>query len=436
MIKRSLTYLLICSLLFFASCLEELDLDTFGKDNFIPSLVVEATLSDEMKNQVVYLSRSDVRTDLETDTIYNPFVPLGLGPRDSVKVESNAQVRILVNGTTTINFPEADPGVYISEAPFAAEENTTYELLIQTSGGTSYRSDPQVLVGKAEITNVYAERMTNEFGIEGVGIYIDSREMGGSAENYRYTFDETYKIIAPAWDDEEFRLTNYDPCALPEPTYTLEIIPREIQNRVCYNTVPSRSIIQNSTAGNASGVITRFQVHFINRDDFIITHRYSIEVQQWVQSPKAYSYYKALDAFSRSGSIFSQVQPGTLRANVVREDDPEELVLGQFEVATVSRSRLFFNFDDFFPGETLPPYPVVCEPDSTPESHQSYCAGGLSSNTCPLSIIEQVNLGLISYVGPNNLGIGSCPGPYVFVPRPCGDCTLLGSNEEPDFWIE
>ncbi|MBT8222919.1 MAG: DUF4249 domain-containing protein, partial [Eudoraea sp.] len=218
--------------------------------------------------------------------------------------------------------------------------------------------------------------------------------------------------------------------------YTLEIVPREEENRVCYNTVPSRTIIQNNTAGSSSGNITRFPVHFINRDDFIITHRYSIEVQQWVQSPEAYSYYNALDAFSRSGSIFSQVQPGTLQANVVREDDPDELVLGQFEVATVSKTRLFFNYDDFFPGEALPPYPVNCELHSSLESHVSYCASGPNSDTCPQSIIERVNLGLISYVDINFYNIGTCPGPYVYVARPCGDCTLLGSNEVPEFWIE
>ncbi|MBT8223691.1 MAG: DUF4249 domain-containing protein, partial [Eudoraea sp.] len=204
----------------FVSCLEEIDLETFAEENFVPSLVVESTLSDEIKNQVVYLSRTDVRTDLETDTIYNPFVPLGIGPRDSVTVEGNARVRVRVNGTNDINFLEAEPGTYISEVPFAVENNTSYELFIQTADGAYYRSDPVALTGKAELTNIYAERMTNEFGIEGVAIYIDATELEGDAKNYRYTFDETYKIIAPAWDDEEFRLTNYDPCALPEPTYT------------------------------------------------------------------------------------------------------------------------------------------------------------------------------------------------------------------------
>ena len=432
---RSLTYLLIVIGVVLVSCIDEIDLENFGEENFNPSLVVEATLSDEMELQKVYLSRSDVRTDLETDTVYNPFVPLGLGERENVLFERNAQVQVRVDGGNTISFQETDPGTYISITPFAVASNSTYELLIQTSDGASYRSDPMTLEGKSEISNLYAERMTNEFGIEGVMIYIDGQEIEGKAENYRYTFEETYKIIAPMWDDEDFLLTDYDPCAFPV-TYNLEIVPREVQNQVCYNTVPSRTIVQNNTSGTSSGTINRFPVHFINRDDFILSHRYSIEVKQWVQSPDAYSYYQALGSFSRTGNIFSQIQPGTLRANVVREGDPDELVLGQFEVASVSRMRLFFNWDDLFPGEDLPPYPITCSVHSSPESHPSFCVGGLIPNSCPQSIIERVNQGTISYVQVNNDSIGTCPGPYVYVARLCGDCTLLGSNVVPEFWEE
>ena len=435
MTRRVLPYLSLLLILGAFSCLEELDLETFGEENFSPSLVVEGTLSDEMKYQKVYLSRSDVRVDLETDTVYNPFIPLGLGERETVVYESGAQVQVRVNAAGIIDFMESEPGTYMSLEPFAVENNSTYELLIQTSEGASYRSDPLGMAGKAEITDIYAERMTNEFGIEGIAIYIDGNQTEGDAQNYRYTFEETYKIIAPAWDDEDFKLTNYDPCTLPV-TYTLEIVPREIQNQICYNTVPSRTVVQNNVSGNASGQVRRFPVHFINRDDFIISHRYSIEVQQWVQSPEAYSYYQALGSFSRSGNIFSQVQPGTLRANIIREGDPEELVLGQFEIASVSRRRLFFNYEDFFPGEPLPPYPINCSFHSSPESHPSFCVGGLIPNSCPQSIIERVNLGTISYIGPNTDNIGTCPGPYVYVARLCGDCTLLGSNEVPEFWEE
>ena len=433
--RRIYTYLFVVGTIVLASCIDELDLQNFGEENFNPSLVVEATLSDELEYQKVYLSRSDVRTDLETDTVYNPFIPLGLGERETVLFERNAQVQVRIDGGASITFQEAEPGTYISESPFAAASNSSYELLVQTTDGASYRSDPMTMAGRSEISNIYAERMTNEFGIEGVMIYIDGEGIEGKAENYRYTFTETYKIIAPVWDDEDFLLTDYDPCALPV-TYNLEIVPREVQNQICYNTVPSRSIVQNNTSGTTSGSVTRFPVHFVNRDDFIISHRYSIEVQQWVQSPDAYSYYQALDSFSRSGNIFSQVQPGTLRANIVRDGDPDELVLGQFEVASVSRKRLFFNYDDLFPGEPLPPYPINCSLHSSPESHASFCASGLIPSSCPQSIIERVNQGTISYVQVNIDSIGTCPGPYVYVARLCGDCTLLGSNVVPEFWEE
>lgn len=435
MLRRTMTYMIVLLAVLTASCIDELDLQNFGEENFVPSLVVEATISDEMQLQKVYLSRSDIRTDLETDTVYHPFIPLGLGERQTVFFERNAEVQVIVDGGVAISFQETDPGTYVSDAPFAAVPDSSYQLRVRTSDGSTYRSEPAVLSGRAEISNIYAERMTNEFGIEGVMIYIDGNGVEGKAENYRYTFEETYKIIAPVWDDEDFLLTDYDPCALPV-TYTLEIVPREVQNRICYNTVASRSIVQNNTAGSSSGQISRFPVHFINRDDFIISHRYSIEVQQWVQSPDAYSYYQALSSFSRSGNIFSQVQPGTLRANIIRESDPEELVLGRFEVASVSRQRLFFNYDELFPGEPLPPYPITCSIHSSPESHASFCASGLLPNNCPQSIIERVSQGTISYVGPNNDNIGTCPGPYVYVARLCGDCTLLGSNEVPEFWEE
>ena len=105
-------------------------------------------------------------------------------------------------------------------------------------------------------------------------------------------------------------------------------------------------------------------------------------------------------------------------------------------MVSVSKRRLFFNYDDFFEGEELPSYPTDCGLHSSPESHVSYCASGLNMNQCPQSIIERVDLGVISYVEVNGLEIGSCPGPYVYVATPCGDCTRLGSNIEPDFWVE
>ena len=81
-------------LLLLGACVDELEIESLGNDEETPPLVIEAVLTDEVINQKVYLSRSSQRLDLETDTIYNPNVPLGRGPRDSVDAESGATVRL------------------------------------------------------------------------------------------------------------------------------------------------------------------------------------------------------------------------------------------------------------------------------------------------------------------------------------------------------
>lgn len=431
------TLLLLVATVIIFSCVDELDFSTVRESSEKGLLVVEGTLTDELKHQKVYLSRSDIRLDLETDTIYNPFIPLGIGPRDSVNVEQNASVRVIGSGGNNFGFVEAQAGTYLSEQPFALQQGSTYRLEITTSDGKEYVSEPLEINAASEITDVYAERIVNDLGIEGIAIYVDSEPTNGLPTNYRYVYEETYKIIAPAWDDEDFLLTNYDPCALPEPTYDLEIVPRTVQNRVCYNTVQSNTISQVSTAGNATPGVDRFLVRFIDRDDFIISHRYSILVKQLVQSIEGYSFYETLKKFSETENLFSQIQPGALVANVKRKDGSLENVLGFVEAVGISERRIFFDYVDFFPGEELPPYPFNCGEHSSPESHRSYCASGPDGgNPCPQSIIERVNLGLITHTGNNDENIGTCPGPYKYVARICGDCTLLGENVVPEFWTE
>jgi len=436
------SYRIILGILFLSSllgCLDELDIQTLGDDEQSPALVVEAVLTDEVITQKVYLSRSSTRLDLETDTIYNPYIPFGSRPVDSVDMESGALVKVLGDNGTEYQFTEGDEGTYLSNQPFALEMGVSYTLDIETSNGLEYISDPLTVQGKSQVTNVYAERAISDNGEDGIAIYVDSEPQQGNAQFYRYTYEETYKIISPLWSANEFRLTDYDPCALPSPTYNLEVVPKEVENRVCYNTVSSTSIELLSTSGTPESNVSKYMVRFIGKDNFIISERYSILVQQQVQSADAYSFYETLKSFSQSDNIFSQIQPGAIYANVQRKDGTSENVLGYVDAVGVSDRRLFFNFDDFFPEDELPAFPFDCNITSIPESHPSYCSQGPVSNPCPASIIERVNDGTITYFSPYDealVPLATCPGPYIVVPRICGDCTLLGSNVEPDFWVE
>lgn len=425
----------------FTACLDELDMETLNQNEQTAALVVEAVLTDEMITQKVYLSRSSLRLDLETDTVYNPYIPLGIRPKDSVDMEGGANVRLFGDNGTEHSFTEGDEGVYLSNQQFAMEVGVDYTLEVITSNGLEYESDPLVVQGKSQLTNLYAEKAMSQSGEEGIAIYVDSEPQQGNPRFYRYTYEETYKIVAPLWDDQQFVLTDYDPCALPEVTYNLEIVDREEQNRVCYNTLSSTTIDQLSTAGNQEDKVSRHMIRFIGKDNFIISHRYSILVQQQVQSADAYSFYGTLKSFSQSDNVFSQVQPGAIYANVHRKDGSTEHVLGYVEAVGASDQRLFFNYEDFFPNEELPPYAFgfSCDLFTANETHVSYCAPVSPGDGCPPSIIEQVDQGLITYYAEYDydlLPTASCPGPYVFASQICGDCTTLGSNVEPEFWTE
>lgn len=413
------------SLCWLFSCVEEVEIE----QQEAPSLlVVEATLTDEVKTQQVRLTRS-----------------FQFG-QDSIPPETGARVSIQAEGGQTVDFRHTGDGVYVSEREFAAEAGTSYELQIITPDGTEYKSDPEQLPGTAAIEDLYPIREPNQNGTDGVFIYLDSSPVQGNPTYYRYEYDETYKIVAPNYSSFDFLLTDYNPCTpTPEIEYTLEIVPRAEQQQVCYQTVPSSRVIQNDATTLSAPNIRRFPVRFLGATDFMIRERYSILVRQYVQSSDAFSYFQTLERFSSSETIFNNVQPGFLSGNVRGVTVADAPVIGFFEVASVSERRLFFNFDEVFPGEEQPPYIANCDLHSSPEAHLSFCIDcslfppgqcPFDSSGCPQSIVELVDRGRIAYVDVNTIGIGTCPGPYIYVDRVCGDCTVLGSNEVPEFWID
>jgi hypothetical protein len=266
-------------------------------------------------------------------------------------------------------------------------------------------------VQNTSIDNLYAERTTNNDGIEGMGIFVDSFDPSGDSNYYRHEFIETFKIIAPFWSP-------FDIVVISEgvSTFVLSIILREREERICYGTNPSKNIQVASTLALSEDRLSNYNVRFIDRDNYILTHRYSILVRQYVQSPEAFSYYETLRGLSQtSGNVFSEDQPGFLAGNIFSLEDPNENIAGFFEVATVDEKRIFFDYEDFFPNEEDPPYISDCEPFT------SSTEGTLGER----DLLNLIYDDAVRHYAPG-----------LVVRKECGDCTVLGSNVIPDFWIE
>ncbi|QCW98637.1 DUF4249 domain-containing protein [Aggregatimonas sangjinii] len=358
-------------------------------EGFDDVLVVNTVITNELKRQEVLLQRS-YRFEEE-------------GPLP----EEQARVILSDDEGSEYNFEEDTPGRYFSTIPFAAELNTEYTLSITTQDGKSYGSTAMTLpTEKTSIDSLYAMRTTNDNGIEGLGIFVDTYDPSGNSQYYRYDFLETYKIIAPLWSP-------YDVVLIIETSQGPEfsVILREREEEVCYGSARPTTINLANTLNLSEDRLTQQNVRFISSDNYILSHRYSILVRQYVQSPVAFAYYEALKDLIQSSDVFSEDQPGFLAGNLFSINDPNERVVGFFEVATVDEKRIFFDYEDFYPGEELPPYVQECT----------------ISNESLLDAVKTGN-GVFYGFDPNQ--------PIRTTQRPCGDCTVLGSNKVPDFWIE
>jgi len=396
---------LLLSLSFY-SCVEEIDLKT--EAGFESVLVVESTITDNLTTQQVLLSKT-----------------YPLGENDPLP-ESNAQVSVIGDDGNIISFQETEVGRYESVSTFAAEDGVNYKLNILRSNGEEYLSENSSISGISQIDDLYVDRDFNENDLEGVSIYLNGSDPTSRAQLYRFTYEETYKIIAPKYSPQdmeyEFQYNNPDnPNEITGIDYFLVNKPE--QQQICYNTVSSKDIILGNTNVLEEENLERFRVRFLSRFNTIITHRYSMLVRQYVQSLEAYAYYETLKSLSNAGDILSQTQPGFINGNIFSVADPDRNIIGFFEVASVDERRIYFNYSDLFPGELPPPYFQSCNVFAPPP----VTFGGF-----PLA--DALDAGN-KYFEPNE-DIMEGDGPYDLVPPICGNCTVLGNNYPPAFWEE
>ena len=406
--KIRLTYKIlgICLLLVSAaSCIEEID---FATEDFESALVVEATISNELKQQEILLSRT------------YKFESNGPNP------EQNATVRI-ESSAGAISFREVEPGKYVSLFPFGAQRDIDYRIKIITNDGRSYSSTPERLTTSTEIGELYIERETDDSGNDGVSILVDSYDSDGTSKYYRFEYEESYKIIAPKWRDQD--LIVIDPEWSAGQGCVVQLVPKTDERRICYASDTSNVLILGSTLSLTEDRLSRFPVRRILAENPIISYRYSILVKQFIQSREAFNYFETLQQFSESESVFSENQPGFFNGNVQSDLNIEEKVVGFFDVTYVSKKRVYLNYEDLFANESRPPYFTPCF-ESTPvrdQGHPTDRCGGLIS-----SLLSKE----IAYWMENPLPESDNMGPYIMVPIACGDCTELGANVAPDFWEE
>lgn len=403
-IKYPVFLLVLISIL--TSCTDPYILKT---NNYEEAIVVEATITNELKHQEVKVTKT-YRLEQNSPTIVT----------DAVVIVSDNLGHIYE--FTQVN------GTYISVNEFQAVPNVSYQLKIITDDEKTYLSTNQILTQESPIQDIVPTVVTKD-GVKGVNMVVNSFDPTNNSKYYRFEYEETNKIIAPRWVPVKGVGTFFNDSS-GHLSGSIDLVPRTTEARVCYNTKKSDQIIITNT-NDLSEDRVNFPVRFIKSSDYIIANRYSIMVKQYVQNLAAYTYYKTLKELSGSGSILSQNQPGFFAGNIKRVENTDEKVIGYFEVASVSSKRIFFNFNEIFPGMTYPKYPYNCEvdplhPTDDPEHFLKFCFG--QPPCLGAMLISGFQNNSICYYS-NNGNI------YEIYNTPCGDCTSFSSNIVPSFWI-
>lgn len=364
-------------------------------NNYEELLVVEATITNELKKQEIKITKTSKFED------------------EDVKVELGATVTVYDNKGNNYIFNE-ESGVYVSENEFQAQPNTQYTLTILTSNGKRYQSSDQTLTTENEIESITPEVVTNKEG-RGVAINIKSYDPTNTSKYYRYKYEETYKIIAPKWSDKKAVVIGPQQIALEQ---------NSLNTKTCYTTKKSNDIILTNTIDLNEDRVN-FPVRFISDQNYIISHRYSILVTQYVQNLESYNFYRIMKEISSNSSVLSPRQPGILNSNIKCITNSDEKVIGFFDVSSASSKRIFFNYKDLFPGEDIPPYFTDCT-----LTNYKFCFGFADPPCMGYALINGLKDNTIAYFFLNP------EIDYLMVPAECGDCTSFSSNIIPPFWTE
>jgi hypothetical protein len=323
-----LIFLLLCA------CIDKIDL---GVKEGEKRLVVDGQITDEEGFHYVKLSYtsgygSDLNSPLSgatvsiLDDIGNSF-PLTEAYLDTVK-------QILNKGTYQTKKIKGQPG-------------RKYTLLIETNG-QKYSSNAELLVEAPTIENIYYERKVktilnedkSEISVPGYDFFIDVQDLERKENYYRWQYQSVYEVVTQPADYVE-----YDGSGNPIP------MPKD-SSASCWITENDFSFNVNDDQ-YSSGSLKNQRIVFVPFEKYLQI-KYRLEVRQLSISKNVYQFYKDVNKLiSNTGTIFDPI-PSKIKGNIYNIKNKDEIVLGIFSAAGVSRKTIFVDRKEM--NEIIPPF--------------------------------------------------------------------------------
>lgn len=340
-------------------------------------LVVQGLITDQPETDTIKLSKS-----------------LPLGELSAARPVTGCNVTISDDIGNIYSLSENEPGTYITDpAVFRGIIGRVYTLHISTGSDNNnftYESYPVKMIPVPPIDSIYYEKKIIEppskyfQGADGCQIYLNTYDPSDSCKYYRWDFSETWVV------------------RLPFP----------VANQICWITNNSNNINIKSTAALNEARIDRFPINYISNNTDRLKTKYSILVNQYSMTEDEYKYWEKIQNVAVQVGGLYDIIPASVSSNINCIENPGETVLGFFSVSARTSKRIFIK--DNFPGI--------------------------------INLYSNCIKDTIPYIDPPGLGVSvwilddeqfMIP-PYKITTdiKGCADCTVRGTNIEPDFWVD
>ncbi|MEL6924560.1 MAG: DUF4249 domain-containing protein [Bacteroidota bacterium] len=311
--SNKINYLLAVLVLvaFAVACVDEIDLNV---DTTQRSVVVDGFVTDSMGDFRLKLSQSSV---------------IGIGNDNILDPINGAAVNLMDTDGQAYPYVEEEDGSYLL-SDFKALRGKSYYIDIVLPDGRHYQSTPTSLRSNSSIDDIGFEVAEETYRNNAGNLVTDrqvSMKIGTNTSNA-----ETPPFLR--WRVEgEYQF--------------LEGFPGSLNNRYCY--IPTNLDINDIRILDASSLNNGElfeQVIAATEYDFRFAIQFCFHVSQYSISEEEYTYWRNIkEIIDIDGGLFDP-PPGTIVGNIKNVDDPNDVAVGYFSVASVFFKRVFVNRDD------------------------------------------------------------------------------------------
>ncbi len=327
--------------------------------------------------------------------------------------ELKAKVLLQEEGGNTIALAEEGKGKYVIGAR-TYDATKRYRLEITRSNGRKYQSQ-----FVKPTTTPPIDKVGYKLDSLGIRVVVDTHNTNEGPRYYYWDHEETWLFSVP--NPSQFYFENN------------KFIKRTQSVEFCYRTEKSNKIVLGSTFHLKENIIKEQEVQLAERNTGRISLIYSINVKQHAIDKDYFDYLEKVKRNTESiGSIFD-AQPTQNVSNIVNPNNPDEMVVGYFNMHSVQQKRLFVTIDQ------LP-------------SYLRYTADSCHVEQYDFWFVDKTGL-VIDYMHPEQYFTDPRKYvPIIYVRRgdpafeppfksyvtgvaaECGDCTLTGVLAKPSFW--